>query len=86
LELPPTKLHVDDQGCIKLIKSEQVNAKTKHFDIKLHHVRDMAQKEITVLYVPTNKQLADILTKPLSGQAFRDLMERLMSPISGDAE
>lgn len=40
LNLDPTPMFVDNQGTIKLIKNDQVHAKTKHLDIKLHFIRD----------------------------------------------
>ena len=36
-----TVLYKDNQGCIKLASSEIINTRTKHVDIKYHHVRDL---------------------------------------------
>ena len=41
--------------------------RSKHIEMRYHYVRDMVQKNIlSIQYVPTTKQTANILTKPLS--------------------
>jgi len=82
--LPLTKLHIDNQGCIRLITNEQVKAKTKHLDIKLHHVREMVNKEIILSYVPSEEQIADILTKPLSCKVFQRLRSNYIIPLADE--
>ena len=58
------------------LKSER----TKHIDIKWHFVTDaIANKIVDVVWVPTNKQDADIFTKALSTPVFEALRARLMS-------
>lgn len=34
----------DNQGCIKLAKSEKINARNKYIDIKFHYLRDIVEK------------------------------------------
>jgi len=42
--------------------------KIKHFELDLHFVRDVVQQKLlSVMHIPARLQLADILTKPLSG-------------------
>ena len=41
--------------------------KMKHIEIRYHYICDMVQKGVVKLqYVGTDKQVADVLTKPLS--------------------
>jgi hypothetical protein len=40
---------------------------TKHIEMRYHYVRDIVQKNIlSIQYVPTTEQMANILTKSLS--------------------
>ena len=41
--------------------------KLKHIEIKYHFIRDMVHKgAVKLKYVPTEEQVADVLTKPLA--------------------
>ncbi|CAG7720799.1 unnamed protein product, partial [Allacma fusca] len=62
----PTKIRVDNQSAIRLVKNPEMHTRTKHIDVRFHYIRDLAnQGDIEVTYVPTAIQLADSLTKPL---------------------
>lgn len=40
--------------------------RSKHIDIKYHHIRDVVQsKEVELKYCPTDDMIADIFTKNL---------------------
>ena len=61
----------DNQGALALAKNPVHHKLSKHFDIKLHFVRDLLKKKLFVLrYVPTKDNTADIMTKPLDKQPF----------------
>lgn len=67
----PTVIFEDNQGCIALSENPVHHPRTKHFDIQHHFVREKVQsKEIVLKYCPTNKMLADFLTKSLSKDKF----------------
>ena len=54
------------------------HSRTKHIDIRHHFLRDHAIKGDTVIsHVRTNKQLADIFTKPLDERRFCELRNEL---------
>eukprot|EP00048_Salpingoeca_helianthica_P013920 m.211283 g.211283 ORF g.211283 m.211283 type:complete len:273 (+) comp15559_c3_seq2:760-1578(+) len=57
----------DNQSCIKFAHNvENVSDRTKHIDIRYHHVKDHVHKgDVTLTYVPTEHQAADGLTKSL---------------------
>jgi Reverse transcriptase (RNA-dependent DNA polymerase) len=60
----PATLHEDNQGAIYVIRNDQVGQRTKHIDIKWHHVREMVQNgEIIVVYIRSEDNPSDILTK-----------------------
>ena len=47
------------------------HSRTNHIEIRHHFLRDYAQKgEITLEFVSTKDQLANIFTKPLSEEQF----------------
>ena len=44
---------------------------TKHIALKYHHFRShIKYGRVVINFRPTNEQLADLLTKPLSNEAF----------------
>ena len=51
---------------------------TKHIEMRYYYVRDIVQKNIlSIQYVLTAKQTADILTKPLSLTKFVYFRDKL---------
>ena len=49
-----------------------VEAKSKHIDIKYHHIREcVTEKRVVLHFVPTTEQIADIMTKCLSYDKFK---------------
>lgn len=57
----------DNQSAQKLLQAkEYCHKRTKHIDIRYHYVKDLISKNvIKVEYLPTDKMIADVLTKPL---------------------
>ena len=50
----------------------------KHIEIKYHYIKDMVQRGVVKLqYVATDKQIANVLTKPLSRVNFEYFREKL---------
>ena len=77
-QLRPTTMHEDNQGCIALMHNDVKNKRTKHIDIKYFWVREQVELgEITMTYCPTDKMLADIMTKPLPINTFERLRSQL---------
>lgn len=73
-----TVLKIDNQSALRLIQNSEVHARTKHFDVQLHFVRESCKsKIIDVRYVRSERQLADIFTKPLSRNKFNENVENL---------
>ena len=74
----PITLFVDNQSAIKLIQNPVAHDRTKHIDIKYHFIRDaQARGIIKVEYCPTNDQVADVLTKPLSREKHKRFTEQM---------
>ena len=55
-----------------------LHSRTKHIDIRHHFIRDLVEKGlISLKFVPTKNQLADILTKALDYERFSFLRKSL---------
>ena len=70
----------DSQPAIKMINRPGISGRTKHLDLKLQFVKQRANKgEFNIEYVSTDKNLADILTKSLRGNKFKQLRDNLFN-------
>jgi hypothetical protein len=73
-----TTIYEDNEACIKLSKNPQDHSRTKHIQVRYHVIRQYVDdKAIQLVYVPTKSQLADSLTKSLSGSSLRSFVEVL---------
>lgn len=71
-------LYEDNMSVIGLCKNPQFHHKLKHVDIKIFFVRDkFIDKKISIEYVSTNDQEADIFTKPLGRVKFQKFRKML---------
>jgi hypothetical protein len=60
-------IYCDDQIYVKLSKNPVFHDRSKHIEIKHYFLRDKVQRgEVVLQYISTDKQIADILVKPLS--------------------
>ena len=67
--LDPTVIHCDNHSCIKILVNPVFHDRSKHIDIRYHHIRDFVQRKIMLLqYIPMEDQDADILTKCSLGE------------------
>lgn len=71
-------LHNDNESAQKLCENSIFHARTKHIDVRHHFIRDIVNKTmITIKFLPTDKMLADILTKPLVKNRFDNFMSHI---------
>jgi hypothetical protein len=74
----PTTIYEDNTSTIHLANNSKINSRTKHIDIRHHALRDMIRlKTISLVYIPTTDQVADILTKQLKKPQFQFLRSKL---------
>lgn len=65
-----------NQSCIKMVSNEKFSNKTKHIDVRYHYAHDMIRKnEISLRFCPTDRNAADMLTKPLAGTKIITMRE-----------
>ncbi|CAN6726304.1 unnamed protein product [Malus baccata var. baccata] len=70
LSLPPT-IHCDNMSAIALTANPVFHSRIKHLDTNFHFVRERVQQgDLEVVYIPTEDQTADVLTKGLQTPAF----------------
>ena len=74
----PTPLFADNEGAIAVAHNPQHHNRVKHIDIRHHFVRECALiGDICVIHVPTQLELADLMTKPLDQPTFDHLRNML---------
>jgi histone deacetylase 1/2 len=61
----------DNLGVTYLFANLIFHARTKHVEVDYHFVRDrVAKKKIQICFIPSQDQLIDVFTKPLSAASF----------------
>ena len=72
------QIKCDNENAIKLASNPVFHARTKHIEVHYHFLREkVLKKEVELLGVRTNDQVADIFTKALEKpkfQLFRDAL------------
>lgn len=78
----PTILYGGNMAALAIARDPQYHAKSKHFDVKSHYIRSkICEKIIKEIYCPTDKMIADVLTKPLAKPSHQKLSHMMgMSP------
>jgi hypothetical protein len=88
--MAPTLIHCDNQSCIKLSENPVFHDRSKHIEIRYHSIRDQVQRgAVQLQYIPTDDQVADILTKALPRGKhvfFRDKMGLVRNTFLGKRE
>jgi hypothetical protein len=74
----PMILRCDNQSAIALCKDSKFHARTKHMDIRYHHIREqVADGRLNVLYIPSTSNPADIFTKALPRKSHEVFVAKL---------
>ena len=69
-------VYCDNSSTINISKNPVQHSKTKHIEIKYHFIKDPVERKIVYLeYIPTERQNADIFTKPLDKSKFETLRQ-----------
>lgn len=77
-ECSTTVINVDNESTIKLSKSDQYSSRTKHIDVRYHHVRELITSgTVKVQYVNTKLNVADSLTKAVTAEKTAYCREKM---------
>jgi hypothetical protein len=73
------RLWCDNIGALALASNPVYHARTKHIEVDYHFIREkVLNGDISIKYISTHDQLADIFTKGLSSARFSFLRDKLM--------
>ena len=78
LQLEKIPIYCDNTSAIAITQNPVQHSRTKHIDIRYHFIREHVMNGTVELhFVPTDKQLAEIFTKPLDENTFSRLVSEL---------
>ncbi|GKE36594.1 putative ribonuclease H-like domain-containing protein, partial [Tanacetum coccineum] len=70
-----TKIYIDNESTICIVKNHVFHSKTKHIKIRHHFIRDSNEKKlIQMIKIHTDKNVADLLTKAFDVSRFQYLI------------
>ena len=73
LQKHPVTIFIDNNGSIDMTKTYRGHKRTKHIDIRHHFVKEKAEMgEFKPIYIPSEDNVADLLTKALPRDATRN--------------
>ncbi|GJW86584.1 hypothetical protein Tco_0161924 [Tanacetum coccineum] len=74
-----TKIYIDNESTICIVKNPVFHSKTKHIEIRHHFIRDAYEKKlIQVRKIHTDNNVADLLTKSFDVSRFNFLIDGIM--------
>ena len=69
-------VYCDNSSANDISKNPVQHFKTKHIEIRYHFIRDLVERKIVCLeYISTERQNANIFTKPLDRSKFETLRQ-----------
>ena len=77
-------LYQDNKSAVLLETNGRASSskRTKHINIRYYYVADrVAKGDLRIVWCPTDKMIADFLTKPLQGKAFVEFRNLLMGVV-----
>ena len=76
----PLTIFEDNKGTICLSKNPVLHKRTKHIEIRYHFVRDrVLDGSVKLEYCPSEKNIADLLTKAINRKQFLALRDKIIS-------
>ncbi|GKD59029.1 hypothetical protein Tco_1296538 [Tanacetum coccineum] len=73
-----TKIFIDNESTICIVKNPLFHSKTKHIEIRHHFIRDCYEnKLIQVIKIHTNHNVVDLLTKAFDVSRFNFLIDSI---------
>jgi hypothetical protein len=80
-EVPPATVYQDNLSTMAMIEAgKPTSDKTKHISIRFFFVKDRVESgELIIKHLSTVDMIEDILTKPIQGELFISLRNKLMN-------
>jgi len=74
----PSQLNCDNKASISISENSVQHDKTKHVEVDKHFMKEKIEdSSIELPFVRSEDQLADILTKAVTGKAFTRVLSKL---------
>ena len=74
-----TPLHVDNTSAIQIVTNPIFHERTKHIEVDCHSIRDTLESRVISLpYISSDLQVADVFTKALTQQLHQFLVGKLL--------
>jgi len=81
----PTIIYVDNKSSMLLLETLKSSHKTKHINMRINFMREqIINRTIKLKFVPTEDQVADILTKALPKPTFEKFKNILLNGFNND--
>lgn len=75
----PTRIYVDSASAIEILSTLKTNHSVKHINVRIHYIRECINgREVSLVFIPSKFNVADVLTKPLTGGLFDLHASKLM--------
>ena len=75
----PAIIYEDNTGAIFLVKNQQVGPRTKHINVRHHHIRQqVADGMLDVRFIKSEQNISDIMTKNCPEKTFQHHCQNLL--------
>ena len=82
IDVGTATLLVDNTGAKSILSNRTTSGHARHIERRYLHLREMRErKQIDIQFVPTEKNVADLLTKPLDAPRFEELRSSLLHEV-----
>jgi hypothetical protein len=82
--IEPVVIFCDNKSAVELVQTLKQNHKVKHINMRINYIREIINKRIIqVVFVPTEHNVADTLTKPLGPLLFDRHTDILLNGFGG---
>ena len=80
----PIKIYIDNKAAIELCRTLRTESRTKIINTRINFIREQINKRIIeLIFVRTDKNVADMFTKPLPNEKFEEHRDKVMNGFRG---